>query len=40
MLSQVKHEWPALHHLITICIERDPEKRPSMENVLVKLQEL
>lgn len=40
MLDQVKHNWPNLHHLITICIEQDPEKRPSMEEVLATLLEL
>ena len=37
LLICVQCEWPHLHHLVNSCIETDPQKRPSMENVLSTL---
>ena len=40
LVNLVLQEWPKLHHLITICIKRDPEQRPTMEEVLSALTEI
>ena len=40
LLDRVLHEWPRLHDLIAICIRHEPERRPSMERVLLALIEL
>ena len=34
LLDCVEHEWPQLHRLVKICIMVEPQKRPSMEDVL------
>ena len=38
MLKRVQVEWPTLHKLIDSCIAEDPEKRPTMANILDKLK--
>ena len=34
LLTRVQHEWPQLHHLVNSCIKAEPQKRPSMEDVV------
>ena len=37
LVAVVSGRWPAMHSLITSCIEQEPDRRPSMANVLLQL---
>ena len=37
MLKQVRHEWPFLHDIILSCTQHDPDKRPTMAEILARL---
>ena len=37
MLKQVQREWPFLHDIIVSCTQHDPDKRPTMAELLARL---
>ena len=40
MLQRTRRLWPKIHPLIESCVERDPDHRPSMDDVLTTLQSI
>ena len=40
MLRQIQSQWQFMHELIVICTKRNPEERPTMAQVLDKLNKL
>ena len=40
MLRQIQSQWQFMHELIVVCIKRNPEERPTMAQVLDKLNKL
>ena len=38
MLQSTRRLWPKIHPLILSCVEHDPDRRPSMADVLTTLQ--
>ena len=40
MLWNTRHLWPQIHPLILSCVEKDPDHRPSMADLLTTLQSI
>lgn len=40
MLQHTRHLWPKIHPLIESCVDKDPDRRPSMADVVTTLQSI